>query len=238
MLHKAAITPMKGDRMCSRFTLSKKAAELESLFAVKMPHELLPRYNIAPSQPVIAVRMRPNAPQREAVLLQWGLVPSWAKDPTMGSRLINARSETVAEKPAFRMAFRHRRCLIPSDGFYEWRGMPGKKQPYHIRMRDGALFAFAGLWEVWEGLEGYLETCAILTTEANHVVRPLHNRMPVILPPADYALWLDTSMSDTKKLHALLHPYPSEEMVAIPVSTRVNNPTNEGPALLEPIALG
>lgn len=222
--------------MCSRFTLARQASELGGLFAVEMLHDLPPRYNIAPTQPVIAVRLRPGASSREVVLLQWGLVPSWAKDPAMGSRMVNARSETVAEKPAFRSAFRLRRCLIPADGFYEWKGAPGKKQPYHIRMRDGAPFAFAGLWEVWEWVEGYLETCTILTTESNNVVRPLHDRMPVILPPADYALWLDTAVRNTGELQALLRPYPPEEMVAVPVSLRVNNPTNEGPDLLTPVS--
>lgn len=224
--------------MCSRFTLARQASELGSLFGVQVQHELPPRYNIAPMQPVIAVRLRPGASHREVALLQWGLVPSWAKDPAMGSRMVNARSETVAEKPAFRAAFRFRRCLILADGFYEWQGIPGKKQPYHIRMRDGSPFAFAGLWETWEGVEGYLETCTILTTEANDVVRPLHNRMPVILPPADYALWLDTTLHDRQMLQSLLRPYPPEEMVAVPVGLRVNNPANEGPDLLEPIAQG
>jgi putative SOS response-associated peptidase YedK len=162
-------------------------------------------------------------------------VPSWAKEPAIGSRLINARAETVAEKPAFRAAFKARRCLIPTSGFYEWQATGGKqKQPYLIRMRDGRPFALAGLWERWQGGDGGLvETCAILTTTANEVVRPVHERMPVIVARADFVAWLDPRTS-AAELHALLRPYPAEAMEAVPVGRYVGNPRNEGPRCLAP----
>ena len=170
--------------MCGGYTLSSSTEALTDLFKVRMVPELKPRNNIAPTQPVAAVR-QPSEGEREIVLLHWGLTPSWAKDPDIGNRLFNARSETVAEKPAFRSAFKHRHCLIPTDGFYEWQRVGERKQPYYIQLLDGGPFAFAGLWEHWEGPENLvIESCTILTTEANALVRSLHNRMPLIIDPS------------------------------------------------------
>jgi putative SOS response-associated peptidase YedK len=214
--------------MCGRFSLHTDGAALAEQFGLPEVPALEPRYNIAPTQPVLVVRQEDGARRLRAV--QWGLVPSWADDPAMGAKLINARGETVAEKPSFRSAFARRRCLVPADGFYEWQasGKGRPKQPYYIRMEDERPFAFAGLWEYWEGAEGALETCTIITTEPNDLLRPLHNRMPVILPAADYAQWLDP---DTPRgpLGALLRPYPPEEMSAYPVRRTVNNARHEGP---------
>jgi putative SOS response-associated peptidase YedK len=185
---------------------------------------------------VVAVRATPTGTGRESVLLRWGLIPSWSKDTASGNRLINARSETAREKPSFRTAFKRHRCLIPANGFYEWKKQERGKQPYYIRRRDGHLFAFAGLWDRWEGgEEGAVETCTILTTSANDVVAPLHDRMPVILPPEEYAHWLDPSLKDTDSLVPLLVPFPSEAIVAYPVSLRVNAPKTDDKECIAPI---
>jgi putative SOS response-associated peptidase YedK len=192
-----------------------------------------PRFNIAPTQPVLALRHSADS-AKEAVFFRWGLVPSWASDLSIGNRLLNARAETIATKPAFRAAFGHRRCLIVADGFYEWQTVAGKKQPVHFRFQDGRLFTFAGLWEHWNAPEGVpVETCTILTTTANELVRPLHERMPVILAPARRGAWLDPKFSDAQALQSWLKPWPAEEMTGVRVSARVNNPRNEGPACLE-----
>ncbi|HKI36710.1 MAG TPA: SOS response-associated peptidase [Gemmataceae bacterium] len=221
--------------MCGRFTLFASGDELARLFGFETAGvpALEPRYNVAPTQPVAAVRLDDG--RRALVLLRWGLIPSWAKDPGIGNSLINARSETAAEKPSFRSAFRQRRCLVPASGFYEWQATGGKhKQPYHFRRRDGKPFAFAGLWERWHDGDGQpVETCAILTTEANAVVRPVHDRMPVILPPGDFAAWLDPRTPGAE-VGALLRPYPAEEMTGVPVGRYVSNPRNEGPQCLTP----
>jgi putative SOS response-associated peptidase YedK len=215
--------------MCGRFTLSTPADRLAKFFRLDSFPELLPRYNVAPSQPIPVVRLHPG---RELALLRWGLVPSWAKDPKAG--VANARSETVAEKPTFRGAFRERRCLVPADGFYEWKPAGKHKQPFAIRMRDGEPFAFAGLWEEWVSPDGeVLQTTAVLTTDANAVVRPVHDRMPVIVPPEGFDAWLDPA-TDASLLRDLLRPYPAETMTAFPVSTWVSNPKHEGPRCLEP----
>ncbi|MGD8463717.1 MAG: SOS response-associated peptidase [Anaerolineae bacterium] len=221
--------------MCGRFTLSDPDAELAVQFNLPEIPDLKPRYNIAPTQPVATVRAAAGGPAREMVLLHWGLIPFWAKDPGIGSRMINARSETVAEKPAFRAAFRRRRCLVVADGFYEWQKQNGNKQPYYIHLRDGQPFAFAGLWEHWEGEAGVIESCTLLTTEPNELVRPVHNRMPVIVKPDDYELWLDPEMQQPERLQPLLGPYPSAEMDAYPVSRRVNRPQNDDPQCIEPL---
>jgi putative SOS response-associated peptidase YedK len=165
--------------------------------------------------------------------MRWGLIPSWAKDASIGNKLANARAETVAEKPAFRSAFKRRRCLIPASGFYEWKPVAGRKQPYYIRPADDGLFAFAGLYEVWSSPEGLLHTCTVLTTDANALMREIHNRMPVIVAPEDYRRWLDPGNTTGAGLGKLLAPYPAEHMLAYPVSTRVNNARNEDPALIE-----
>lgn len=209
-------------------------AEQFALFEVP---PFTPRFNVAPSQPVPVVRLAPQQPQpqRELVWLRWGLIPSWAKDPAIGNRMINARAETVAEKPAYRAALRRRRCLVAADGFYEWQRTGKRKQPYFIRMRDDRPFALAGLWEAWEGPDhSSIESCTLLTTEPNELLRPIHDRMPVILAADDYPRWLDPAAEEPGRLAPLLRPYPGGEMVAGPVSTFVNSPANEGPKCIEP----
>jgi putative SOS response-associated peptidase YedK len=195
-----------------------------------------PRYNIAPTQEVLVIVRTPEHPDRQARLHRWGLIPSWAKDITIGNQLINAQAETAVSKPAFRVAFRKRRCLILADGFYEWRKENRHKQPFHIRLRDGRPFAFAGLWERWVGPEGKaIDSCTILTATPNELVRGLHHRMAVILPSNDYDLWLDPSVQEVERLQPLLRPFPTEEMTAYPVSTVVNNPRNDVPSCIEPL---
>ncbi len=216
--------------MCGRFTLFEPDKILSKEFGVSLSFGLAPRYNIAPSQRILAVRVAPTTGQREFAMTRWGLIPHWAKDTSIGNRLINARSETVAEKPAFRRAFRERRCLVPADGFYEWKQEAKGKRPFYVRMRDARPFAFAGLWERWEGIAGEaVETCAILTTAANTILSPVHDRMPVILPPEAYSQWLDPSARSPKLLSPLLHPFPDNAMEAFPVDTFVNNPKMEDP---------
>lgn len=222
--------------MCGRFTLKTPAPVLLGLFDLPDAAALPPRYNIAPTQPVVVVRNAPAHPGRELVQMRWGLIPSWADDPAIGNRLINARSETAANKPAFRSAFRQRRCLVPADGFYEWQKVGRKKQPFYFHLRDGGPFAFAGLWEHWQkDADQAIESCTLLTTDANDLVRPLHDRMPVILAPEDYERWLDPGTA-IPQLEALLRPYPGDAMTAYPVSVQVNNPRNEGPACVERVA--
>jgi putative SOS response-associated peptidase YedK len=218
--------------MCGRYTLATNVERIADLFRVTLP-DLRPRYNICPSQPVWAVRAAVDG-GREPALLHWGLVPPWADDVKIGYKLINARAETAAAKPAFRDAFRRRRCLVPADGFYEWKKVGNRKQPYHIRLRGGGPFALAGLWEVWRRKDEAVESCTVLTTEPNSVVAPLHDRMPVILQPADYDRWLDPTVTDAKVLKPLLRPFAGEPMEAVAVSTRVNNPRFDGPECLEP----
>ena len=209
--------------MCGRFTLTRPAVDVAEQFHLAVP-PLEPRFNIAPTQQVLALRQRvKETPQ--AVFLRWGLVPSWAADLSIGHRLLNARAETVVEKPAFRTAFQRRRCLIVADGFYEWRTVAGKKQPVYFRFRDGRLFAFAGLWEQWQPAEGPpVESCTILTTNANDLIRPVHERMPVILDPVRHEAWLNPTVSDTILLQSWLTTFPSSEMTVTPASVRVNNP--------------
>ena len=222
--------------MCGRYTLATPVNRLAEAFGFDASApDLPPNYNVAPTQTVAAVLRNDGA--RRLEMLRWGLVPSWADDPGIGSRMINARSETAPEKPSFRRAFRDRRCLIPADGFYEWRRENGGKQPYHFRMKDGHPFAFAGLWESWRGDgEDVLRTCALLTTEPNGVASPIHNRMPVILPPDAYDAWLDPE-AERQELEALLVPYEGEEeMEAYPVSRFVNSPGNNDERCIEPAA--
>ena len=225
--------------MCGRFTLRAPASVLAEQFAIFEIPDLKPRFNIAPTQPVTVARLSGDeqAPTRQVATLRWGLVPSWAKDPAIGNRMINARSETVAEKPAYRAAFRRRRCLVLADGFYEWQRAGRAKQPYFIRMRDDSPFALAGLWESWEGPDhSHVESCTLLTTEPNELVEPIHNRMPVILAPDDYDRWLDPSIQTPDPLRRLLAPYPSEPMEAYPVSTHVNSPAHDDPKCIESAA--
>lgn len=224
--------------MCGRFTLTDPDADLAVQFNLPEIPDMQPRYNIAPTQPVAAVRMSAEGSGREMVLLHWGLIPFWAKDPKIGARMINARSETAAEKPAFRAAFRRRRCLVVADGFFEWQKQNGTKQPFYIRMQNAQPFAFAGLWEFWRGEDDRaIESCSLLTTQPNELVRVLHNRMPVIVQPQDYGLWLDPEMQDVERLQPLLQPYSPEEMEAYAVSRYVNSPDNDDPRCIEPYPL-
>jgi putative SOS response-associated peptidase YedK len=221
--------------MCGRFTLEKSIGSLGSLFQVRTVAELPARYNIAPTQPILAVRQSEEDQGLELVALRWGLIPSWAKEPGAMPLLINARSETAATKPAFRAALRRRRCLVPADGFYEWQQAGGRKQPFHMRRRDGTPFALAGVWERWEGPEGCIDSCALLTTSANELMRPIHDRMPVILDPPDYDLWLDPGVQEIELLQSLLRPYPAAAMIAYPVSPVVNNARNDDPQCILPL---
>jgi putative SOS response-associated peptidase YedK len=225
--------------MCGRYTLRVSPAELAEIFGVLNAIEWSPRYNIAPTQTVAAVRSQESDGGRELVLLKWGLIPSWADDPKIGSRMINARGDTVASKPAFRSAIKKKRCLIPADGFYEWKPIPGQKtkQPYLISVRDVAAFAFAGLWEHWHGPDGtQIESCSIITTDANELMQQVHNRMPVILDPADYDRWLDRNMQSAQDVVDLLKPFPARRMQLTPVSTLVNSPRNDTAKCVEALA--
>ncbi len=221
--------------MCGRFTLSTSAADLVQQFNLVGLPAWRPRYNIAPTQEVLAVLQPPDPAERQARLLRWGLIPPWAEGPAVGSRMINARAETVATKPAFRRAFKDRRCLVLTDGFYEWQRQERRKQPFYIRLRDGRPFAFAGLWKRWAPPDGQpVDSCTIITTVANELVGPL--RMPVILPPADHAAWLDSGGQDVDRLDALLRLYPSQDMEAYPVGTRVDGPAFDSSKCTQPLA--
>src|SRR6266852_602219 len=221
--------------MCGRYVVKAPVSQLATMFDLMDVPPLTPRYNVAPTQMVPAVRLNPETQKRGLVMLKWGLIPAWAKDAAIGSQMIMARADTVAEKPAFREAFRRRRCLMAADGFYEWQKTNGKKQPYFIGLKDQDPFAFAGLWEHWKDPESdAVESCALITTDANEVVRPIHDRMPVILQPKDYGVWLDLENRDTTALQELLQPYPGEAMMAYPVSLFVNNPRNEASRCMDP----
>jgi putative SOS response-associated peptidase YedK len=219
--------------MCGRYTLSTPAGRLAEEFQLDSTVEIPPSYNVAPTQQVAAVLEDEGG--RCLEMLRWGLVPSWADDPEIGARMINARSETAAEKPSFRRAFRGRRCLIPADGFYEWKRENGGKQPYYFRMQDGRPFAFAGLWESWEKGDGNWRTCAILTTRANSVLEEIHDRMPVILPRDAYNAWLDPN-AEKEELGELMLPYPGADLETYPVSRFVNSPRNNDERCIEPAA--
>ena len=218
--------------MCGRFAQKSPARKISKQFKVEEVPPLVERYNVAPAQSVLAVREASDG--REAAFLKWGLVPRWAKDPGIGSKLINARSETVTEKPSFREAFKRRRCLVPMEGFYEWARRGDRKRPFYFHMRDGEPFAVAGLWEVWEGDGELLETCTLLTTEANELLAGYHDRMPVILRPEDYDLWLNAGVRSAERLLPLLRPYPREGMTTYAVSLMVNSPSNDSPRCVEP----
>ena len=220
--------------MCGRYCYTLPVEAMRRLFEFPELPNLMPRWNVAPGQGVPAVRMRADGRGRELAILTWGLVPPWADDPKIAYRMINARAETVQEKPAFRHAFRRRRCLLPADGFYEWMPpAPGAKakQPWRIGLPGDAPFAFAGLWEQWMGKDGSeIESCTIVTTEAAPAIAHIHARMPVILAPGSHAAWL---AGEPDAAAALLRPYGGE-LVARPVSTRVNDVRNDDPSLLDP----
>jgi putative SOS response-associated peptidase YedK len=233
--------------MCGRYTSTSSVSDLAQIFDVEevRAEPLPPRYNVAPTDPVYAVAIsKVKEPHRALGLFRWGLVPSWAKDPSVGSRLINARAEGIETKPAYRAAVARRRCLIPADAFYEWQrrtgrdGRPAGKLPYAIQLKNGQPMAFAGLWEVWRDPEDPdaepLRTCTIVTTAANELMAPIHNRMPVVLAPEDWATWLDPE-TDPHTVTGLLVPAPSAWFEAYPISTLVNKVSNDGPELLDPI---
>ena len=220
--------------MCGRFNLRTPTGQLIEIFRLANAPQLKPRFNIAPTQRVACVRAAET--QRELSLLFWGLIPFWAKDVKIGNRMINARAETVATKPAFRVAFKQRRCLIPADGFYEWAKTAGSsKQPFHISMHDGQTFAFAGLWESWQDeTDKPIESCTIITTSANPLMAEIHDRMPVILPEPAWDPWLDPEWEARDTLESLLLPYAFDQLVAVPVSLTVNNPRNDTATCIEP----
>jgi putative SOS response-associated peptidase YedK len=222
--------------MCGRFTLTIDPDHLHEAFPwADIPDDLSPRYNIAPSQFVAVI---PNTGDNILAMYKWGLIPSWSKDPSIGDRMINARAESLAEKPSFRNAYRRRRCLILADGFYEWRQDPSmkSKQPMYIRMKNDQPFAFAGLWEIWKSSdETEVRSCTIITTSPNSLLETIHNRMPVILPPDEYGRWLVPEDRHPEQLNDLLVPYDATGMVSYPVSRMVNSPQYESPELIQPV---
>lgn len=230
--------------MCGRYTLSTPSDDLALLFDISELMPLPPRYNLAPTQEAAVVRVKESGGPRRLDLLKWGLIPYWAKEAAIGNKLINARSETVVEKASFKTSFKNKRCLIPADGFYEWRKVPGgkRKQPYFVHRPDGEPFAFAGLWEVWRGPkddEGNrtgepLRSCTIITTTPNEVMAEVHDRMPVILPPSAWDEWLDPDNDDIETLGRLLVPAPAGITELRPVSTQVNSVRNKGVELIVP----
>lgn len=223
--------------MCGRFTLTVDPSELPQFehYRFPAPEKFVPRFNIAPTQPVLAI---PNDDKFKADFFVWGLIPMWAKDPSIGNRMINARGETVAEKPAFRGSLKYKRCLILADGFYEWKAQKGKKTktPFFIHMKDRKPFAFAGLWDSWNSPDGSLiRSCTIITTEPNELMAMIHDRMPLILHPREYATWLNPSPQTPDQLLPLIKPFPADGMNAYPVSTLVNKPVNDTPELVVPV---
>ena len=222
--------------MCGRYTLTCAPEVLAEEFQVEAIPALHPRYNVAPSQLVVCVRAALPARIREAVTMRWGLIPSWAGDPAMGMKLINARAETATEKPSFRKPFRERRCLVLADGYYEWKREGARKQPYYIRLKNERPFAFAGLWDRWDdGAGKTIESCAVLTTKPNERLASIHDRMPVILHSGAYEPWLDPGLQDATRLVPFLTPYPADAMIAVPVSRRVNDPRVDDARCLEAV---
>ena len=222
--------------MCGRFTFAISPELLAEIFGVKILGDFSPRYNIAPTQQVLVARAGEGG--RELASARWGLVPHWADDLSIGARMINARGETLASKPAFRSALKHRRCLVAADGFYEWKKVGAGKQPYLIRFADGRAFALAGLWERWLPQDGgaAVDSCTIITTTPNDLLRELHDRMPVILPLAAFEEWLRPEPLAAPRLEELLRPHPDAEMEAFAVSRRVNSPTNDDPSCIDPLS--
>jgi putative SOS response-associated peptidase YedK len=221
--------------MCGRYTVTSAPEVLRALFRYAEQPNFPPRYNIAPTQPIAIVRLVEG--KRQFALVRWGLLPSWVKDPKTFALLINARGESVAEKPAFRAAMKRRRCLIPADGFYEWQAAGERKRPYYIHAKSGAPLAFAGLWETWTGPNGEeMETAAIVTTRANRLLAAIHDRMPVIVPPEAFDFWLDGAHVDAKTAAAIIAPAPEGLLEAYEISTAVNRTANDNPKLLDPVA--
>jgi putative SOS response-associated peptidase YedK len=224
--------------MCGRFRLSR-AAKLAEHFAIDLDDDWVPRYNVAPAQNILVVRQHPEEPRRFGSEMRWGLIPFWAKDASIGYKMINARAETVASKPAFSEALKKRRCLIPGDGFYEWAKNGKTKTPFCFTMADESIFAFAGIWEQWKNLEGKMvETCSIITTTPNALCADVHDRMPVILPDDTYDLWLDPGYQKTDAICDLLKPFNHDLMRRYEVSSRVNLVKNDDAACAEPVLIG
>ena len=220
--------------MCGRYTLTSAPEALRALFRYEEQPNFPPRYNIAPTQPIAIVRLVEG--KRQFAPVRWGLLPSWVKDPKAFTLLINARGESVVEKPAFRAAMKRRRCLIPADGFYEWQAAGERKRPFYVHAKSGAPLAFAGLWETWTGPNGEeLETATIVTTRANRLLAAIHDRMPVIVPPQGFDLWLDTASVDATTAAALIAPAPEGLLETYEISTAVNRTANDNPKLLEPV---
>jgi putative SOS response-associated peptidase YedK len=219
--------------MCGRFTLHTPEPLVRELFGIQNsgPLGLKPRYNIAPSQTVPIVRNAESG--REMVMTRWGLIPHWSKEPKTKYSTINARIETVAEKPTYRTPFKHQRCLIPADGFYEWKVVDGRKVPHHIRMRDGGPFALAGLWDRWEGNGEHLESCSIIVMPANGAMKPLHERMPAIIDPVDYDRWMDPNLTDKTEIMRCLDSAPSSALITYPISPWVNSPKHDDERCIE-----
>jgi putative SOS response-associated peptidase YedK len=226
--------------MCGRFKLSRRKQIIEQYFdtAADWQDDWSPRYNIAPTQPVPVIRQNPKEPIRQISQMRWGLIPNWAKVPSIAASTINARSETAATKPAFHDPLKFRRCLIPADGFYEWKRTGTAKQPYCFEVNEGELFAFAGLWDGWKDASGqWIKTCSILTTVPNAVTANIHDRMPVILDRESYDLWLDPGMQDVAAISELLKPYDPRLMRCCPVSTRINNVANDDEECSRPVVV-
>ena len=221
--------------MCGRYAITSAPEAIRALFRYPEQPNFPPRYNVAPTQPIPVVRVYEG--NRQFALMRWGLLPSWVKDPKTFTLLINARGESVLDKPAFRAAMKYRRCLIPADGFYEWKPVAGRKQPYYVTLKSGAPMALAGLCETWVGPNGEeLDTAAIVTTRANRLLTPIHDRMPVIVPPEAFDLWLNCAEVDAETAAALIAPAPEDVLEAYEVSTAVNRTANDNAELVEPLA--
>ena len=219
--------------MCGRFALAKTSEEIADYFSLKQLPDLPPRYNIAPSQQIAVIIHKDEFPERKLVMMRWGLIPSWAKDEKIGYKMINARAETVSEKPAFRSAFKKRRCLIPTDGFYEWWHKGKSKQPYFVTMKNKGLFAFAGIWDRWKSPTGEIvESCSIVTTDANSLIGKIHDRMPVIIQRESFGTWLNPVQSEIG-LKQYMRPFSPYKMTTYPVSNMVNSPQNDSPACIK-----
>jgi len=225
--------------MCGRYRLSRRKQIVEEYFdTVSDEPDWTPRYNIAPTQPIPVIRQNPKEPVRQLSVMKWGLIPSWSKDSSGAAQMINARSETARVKPAFRDALKSRRCLIPADGFYEWKREGKTKQPFCFEVNQGQLFAFAGLWDRWKSPDSnWIKTCSILTTTPNAVTAAIHDRMPVILDPDSYDLWLDPGMTKVEAVSDMLRPFDARQMRSYPVSTRINHVANDDEECSRPVEL-